>query len=167
MNNKILPCFLGVVLLSASALGSASQSHNDQDEKKLTAADRIAGKGITEEDRQRFANRMNNISPEDQKRLNERFAAVAEASKAKADKAVEGADKGNPACETVLCLFGKMNGASQSECKSAEKKYFDILVRKRGKIRWGDTAKKRLEYLDSCPSPENDKINKKFGKMRG
>lgn len=168
MNNKLLSAIFGAVLLSVPIVGFANeQAQNEQGAEKVTAADRLAGKGMAAEDRQRLTERMNNITPEEQQRLNERFAAVAEASKAQAEQASEGAEEANPVCEVVLCLFGKMNGASQSECKSAEKKYFSILKKKRGKIRWSDTAKERLSFLNSCPSPENDKINDKFGKILG
>lgn len=70
------------------------------------------------------------------------------------------------ACEIVLCMFGKFTGNSQSECKAAEREYFAIQVKKKGKFKPSDTAKERLKKLNECPSPENDKINKKFGTMR-
>lgn len=71
------------------------------------------------------------------------------------------------ACEVVLCMYGKMVGKSQSECRSAEKDYFKIQVKKKGKFKAGKTADARLAFLNQCPSPENSKINKKFGKLRG
>lgn len=71
------------------------------------------------------------------------------------------------ACEIVLCMFGKFSGNSQSECKSAEKEYFKINVFKKGKFKASKTASARLSKLNECPSPENDKINKKFGSIRG
>ncbi len=70
------------------------------------------------------------------------------------------------ACEIVLCMYGKLTGNSQSECKSAEKEYFSIVEKKKKKFSPSRTAKKRLEKLNECPSPENDKINNKFGTMR-
>ena len=156
MKKQILAAFFGVIVASASAVVFA----NDSAETAETAE-------TPEQAQQRILQRMNNISPEDQQRLNERFKAVEAASKAQAEKASEGAEEANPVGEVVLCLFGKMNGASQSECKSAEKKYFSILKKKKGKIRWSDTAKERLNFLNGCPSPENDKINDKFGKILG
>lgn len=153
MKKQILAAFFGVIIASASAGVLANESTETAE--------------TPEQAQQRILQRMNNISPEDQQRLNERFKAVEAASKAQAEKASEGAEEANPVCEVVLCLFGKMSGASQSECKSAEKEYFSIIAKKKGKIRWGSTAKKRLEFLNGCPSPENDKINSKFGKVLG
>jgi len=127
----------------------------------------IANEKISEEDQQRILDRMKNISIEDQQRINQRFSDVQPASKAQADKASEGSEKANPACEVVLCMFGKMKGSSPSQCKSAEKKYFSILSKKKGKIRWDRTARDRLNFLNKCPSPENDAINKKFGRVLG
>lgn len=74
------------------------------------------------------------------------------------------------ACETVLCMWGKLKGASQSECSSAEKAYFKIIKKKKGKIKWSRTASARQDFLDSCPSADSGatkKINDKFGKVRG
>ena len=146
----------------------------------VTASYALAGTD-NDEIRQRIQDRMNSVNSqqqqggtnyqptaESQQRFQERLNSVQDAAKALAKEAKDNDDtEENPICEVVLCMFGKLKGASQSECKSAEKKYFDILVKRRGKIRWGETAKKRLEMLDSCPSPENDAINKKFGKILG
>jgi methionyl-tRNA formyltransferase len=153
MKKQFLAAFFGVIVASASAGVFANEPAETAE--------------TPEQAQQRILQRMNNISPEDQQRLNERFKAVEAASKAQAEKASEGAEEPNPVCEVVLCLFGKMSGASQSECKSAEKKYFSIIKKKKGKIRWSDTAKERLNFLNGCPSPENDKINDKFGKILG
>ncbi|WP_440057889.1 TrbM/KikA/MpfK family conjugal transfer protein [Pseudomonas fragariae (ex Marin et al. 2024)] len=74
-------------------------------------------------------------------------------------------------CKTVLCMYGMFTGNSGgSECTSAEKDYFSIVVKKKGKIRWSDTANARQEYLDSCPKADrgiSQKINDKFGKTSG
>lgn len=74
-------------------------------------------------------------------------------------------------CKTVLCMFGKLTGNSGgSECSSAEKDYFNIQVKKKGKIRWDRTSAARGEFLNSCPAADqgiNNKINEKFGKVRG
>lgn len=153
MKKQILAAFFGVIIGSVSVGVFANESAETAE--------------TPEQAQQRILQRMNNISPEDQQRLNERFKAVEAASKAQAAKASEGAEEANPVCEVVLCMFGKLMGASQSECKSAEKKYFSILVKKKGDIRWGSTAKQRLKFLNSCPSPENDRINSKFGKVLG
>lgn len=146
----------------------------------VTASYALAGTD-NDEIRQRIQDRMNSVNSqqqqggtnyqptaESQKRFQERLNSVQDAAKALAKEAKDNDDtEANPVCEVVLCMFGKLKGASQSECKSAEKKYFDIIVKKRGKIRWGQTAKKRLDLLNDCPSPENDAINKKFGKVLG
>jgi hypothetical protein len=154
MKKQILAAFFGVIIVSASAGVFANESAETAE--------------TPEQAQQRILQRMNNISPEDQQRLNERFKAVEAASKAQAAKASEGAEEANPVCEVVLCMFGKLSGASQSECKSAEKKYFKIIVTgKKGKFKPSATAKERLNFLNGCPSPMNDKINGKFGKILG
>lgn len=71
------------------------------------------------------------------------------------------------ACEIVLCMFGKLSGNSQSECREAEKEYFSIVTKKKGKFSPSRTARDRMKQLDKCPSPENDAINDKFGRLRG
>lgn len=77
---------------------------------------------------------------------------------------------GDP-CKTVLCMFGKLTGNSGgSECTSAEQDYFDIIVKKKGKIKWSETADRRGGFLNSCPGSDqgpNKLINDKFGKLRG
>jgi len=120
---------------------------------------------VTVEDKQRILDRRNNIPPEDKQRLNQRYLDVQAASKAEAEKASKDAEKANPACKVVLCMFGKLKGVNPAECKSAEKEYFGIIAKKRKKIRWDRTAAARLNFLNKCPSPENDAINKKFGRV--
>lgn len=145
MKKQLLALFFGAVVITASAGVSAL----DTDLKKAEVSERT-------------------ISPEDQQRFTERFKSVEAASKAQADMASEGAEEANPVCEVVLCMFGKMAGKSQSKCKSAEKKYFKILVTgKKGRPSWGKTATARLNFLNGCPSPENKNINAKFGKVFG
>lgn len=73
-------------------------------------------------------------------------------------------------CETVLCMWGKLKSANPSECNDAVKDYFDIIKKKKGKIKWSQTSNARQDFLDSCPSADSDatkKINDKFGKARG
>ncbi len=70
------------------------------------------------------------------------------------------------ACEIVLCMYGKMVGKSQSECRSAEREYFSIIAKKKGKFNASRTATARLKQLNKCPSPENNAINSTFGRMR-
>lgn len=71
------------------------------------------------------------------------------------------------ACEIVLCMYGKLVGKSQSECRSAEREYFSIIVKKKGKFNPARTATERLKQLNKCPSPENSRINSKFGRILG
>lgn len=75
------------------------------------------------------------------------------------------------ACTVTLCMFGKLTGNSGgSECKSAEKKFFSIEVKKRGKFRPGPTFDARKEFLGGCEGSDpaySDKIMDKFGKVRG
>lgn len=75
-------------------------------------------------------------------------------------------------CKMALCMYGRLTGNSGgSECQSAEKEYFAILVKKKkNRINWSSTAKKRLQALNSCPGAEpsyNKQINNKFGRKRG
>lgn len=71
------------------------------------------------------------------------------------------------ACEVVLCMFGKLMGKSQKECRAAEREYFSINIMKKGKFKPSETVKARMNLLNQCPSPENGKINSAFGKLRG
>lgn len=74
-------------------------------------------------------------------------------------------------CEVTLCLWGKLNGASQSECSSAERKFFDIVKKKKGSFRPDKTFNARKKFLNQeCPagnvaSKYTDKIMGKFGKV--
>lgn len=74
-------------------------------------------------------------------------------------------------CKTVICMYGKLTGNSGgSECSSAEADYFDILMKKHGKINWNSTATARGQFLNSCDGADsavNKQINDKFGKVRG
>lgn len=74
-------------------------------------------------------------------------------------------------CKAVLCMYGKLTGNSGGgACSSAEKSYFDILVKKHGKIKWSDTASQRGAYLNSCGGADHSytkQINDKFGKVLG
>lgn len=79
-------------------------------------------------------------------------------------------------CKMVLCMWGKYSKLTGSgddggdECDAAEKEYFDIIVKKKGKIKWSRTAAERLKQQNSCPTADRGKtkqINDKFGKARG
>lgn len=75
---------------------------------------------------------------------------------------------GDP-CATVLCMFGKLKGAGVVEnCDGPVADYFNIVKKKKGKIRLDKTANARQSFLDSCPAADSDKtkeINNKFGKV--
>lgn len=74
-------------------------------------------------------------------------------------------------CKTVLCMWGKLQGAGTvSNCGGAVSDYFSIIKKRKGKIRWGSTANARQSFLDSCPAADGGKtkqINNKFGKVLG
>lgn len=75
------------------------------------------------------------------------------------------------ACESVLCLYGKATGNSGgSECRSAEKDFFNIIKKKKGSIRWSKTFDARKDFLNQCSSADPAAISKimsKFGKVKG
>lgn len=83
--------------------------------------------------------------------------------------ALSPASQAADACEVVLCMYGKMVGKSQNECSSAEKSYFKIIKKKKGKFKSGRTATARLQFLNQCSTADRSTtkaINNKFGKMR-
>lgn len=74
------------------------------------------------------------------------------------------------ACETVLCMFGKLKGGAGGECNGAIADYFNIIKYKKGKIKWSATSSARQSFLNSCPGADQGKtkeINNKFGKVLG
>ena len=76
-------------------------------------------------------------------------------------------------CNVTLCLWEKMNGQSSDECKSPEKQFFNIVKKKKGSIRWGQTFNARKDFLnEECPakygaSEHVEKVLNKFGKVKG
>ena len=73
------------------------------------------------------------------------------------------------ACSVTLCMFGKLTGNSGgSECKSAEKKFFSIQVKKKGKFKPDATQDARRQFVNQCPAGDGwgDKIADKYGKVR-
>lgn len=74
-------------------------------------------------------------------------------------------------CGMVLCLGGRILGSSGgSNCSSYEKKYFSIIVTKKGKFSPSRTAKERDKQLKKCAGGEPSivsKIGDKFGGARG
>ncbi|WP_085446072.1 TrbM/KikA/MpfK family conjugal transfer protein [Escherichia coli] len=74
-------------------------------------------------------------------------------------------------CKSVLCLYGKATGnGGGSECRGAEKDFFNILKKKKGNIRWGKTFNARKAFLNQCSAADPTaiaKIMSKFGRVRG
>ncbi|WP_212630917.1 TrbM/KikA/MpfK family conjugal transfer protein [Pseudomonas sp. KB-10] len=72
-------------------------------------------------------------------------------------------------CATVLCMWGKLKGAGTVEnCDGPVADYFDIVKKKKGKIKLSQTADARQSFLDSCPAADSGAtkaINNKFGKV--
>ncbi|HDQ4405534.1 TPA: killer protein, partial [Pseudomonas aeruginosa] len=81
------------------------------------------------------------------------------------------AQANDTACGMVLCLGGRILGSSGgSECSSYEKKYFKIIVTKKGKFSPSRTAAKRNQELNKCPGADAgivSKIGDRFGGVRG
>ncbi|HAV7909711.1 TPA: conjugal transfer protein [Escherichia coli] len=74
-------------------------------------------------------------------------------------------------CASVLCLYGKAVGqGGGSECRSAEKDFFNILKKKKGSIRWSKTFDARKSFLNQCSTADPAAISKimsKFGRVKG
>lgn len=72
-------------------------------------------------------------------------------------------------CATVLCMWGKLRGAGVVEnCDGPVADYFDIVKKRKGKIKLNQTANARQSFLDSCPKADpsaTKSINNKFGKV--
>ncbi|HDQ4465233.1 TPA: conjugal transfer protein [Pseudomonas aeruginosa] len=68
------------------------------------------------------------------------------------------------ACEVALCMYGKTTGNSGGgECRSAEKKFFSIEVRKKGKFKPNPTFNLRKAYLNQCSEADPDAVARKLG----
>ncbi|EGH9360831.1 KikA protein [Salmonella enterica] len=82
----------------------------------------------------------------------------------------EQSNDSNDPCVVVLCMFGKATGNSGGDgCKSPEKKFFNIIKKKKGSFLSGKTADARKAFLNQCTSASADTITtiiKKFGKVR-
>ncbi|MCE0491169.1 hypothetical protein LU196_14065 [Pantoea sp. Mb-10] len=74
-------------------------------------------------------------------------------------------------CEQVLCLAGVMAGKGVvSGCANPVADYFDIVETSHGAFLPDHTSRKRKSQLDKCPAAGSDtieKINDKFGRLRG
>ncbi|EGH24847.1 kikA from plasmid origin; putative exported protein [Pseudomonas amygdali pv. mori str. 301020] len=75
------------------------------------------------------------------------------------------------ACTVTLCMYGKLTGNNGgADCQSAEKKFFSIEVKKRGKFRPQPTFDARKAFLGRCEGSDpaySDMILDTFGKVRG
>lgn len=91
-------------------------------------------------------------------------SSVAMTAPAKAAKAAD-------PCEQVLCLYGVMTtGNIASGCSGPVGDYFNIIEKKHGSFLPDHTSRKRKKQLDKCSSAGSDvveKINNKFGRLRG
>ncbi|WP_312654860.1 TrbM/KikA/MpfK family conjugal transfer protein, partial [Escherichia coli] len=68
-------------------------------------------------------------------------------------------------CEVVLCMYGKATGNSGgSECRPAEKAFFNIIKKKKGSIRWSKTFDARKAFLNQCSSADPAAISKIMSK---
>jgi uncharacterized caspase-like protein len=74
-------------------------------------------------------------------------------------------------CEQVLCLSGVMAGKGVvSGCSEPVSDYFSIVDTKHGAFLPDHTSRKRKKQLDKCPDAGSnviEKINNKFGRLRG
>ncbi|MCW2474533.1 MULTISPECIES: TrbM/KikA/MpfK family conjugal transfer protein [unclassified Symbiopectobacterium] len=75
------------------------------------------------------------------------------------------------ACETVLCLYGKITGSDTgSECQNAERDFFTIVKTNRWGFLPAATAGARQAYLAECASADPAIIRQiitQFGRLRG
>ncbi|EAZ5967286.1 kikA from plasmid origin [Salmonella enterica] len=74
-------------------------------------------------------------------------------------------------CEVVLCMYGKAtDNSGGSECRSAEKAFFNIVKKNKHGFLPNHTLNARKAFLGECPSADPESVNKilsKFGKVRG
>ena len=75
------------------------------------------------------------------------------------------------ACGAILCLAGEMTGVSGGHaCQGYLRQYFSIVEKHHGDFSPSRTARKRLEFLDQCPSGQADtkeQVNDRYGTRRG
>lgn len=81
----------------------------------------------------------------------------------------EAADPDDP-CAMVLCLAGKLNGSSPSECDPMYKNFMSIKKKQHGSFLPAQTASARQKKLNACPSADSTLVKdiiKSFGRMNG
>lgn len=67
-------------------------------------------------------------------------------------------------------VYMEKQSGKESECRSAEKDFFNILKKKKGSIRWSKTFDARKAFLNQCSTADPaviSKIMSKFGRIRG
>jgi hypothetical protein len=62
-------------------------------------------------------------------------------------------------CETVLCMFGLVQGQESSECKNDIDSYFGIVEMHHGHPDIGATAQSRLSFTQQCKSASSGSIS--------
>ena len=68
-----------------------------------------------------------------------------------------------------VCTVKLIGSGGGSECKSAEKDFFNIIKKKKGSIRWSKTFDARKAFLNQCTTADPAailKIMSKFGRSR-
>lgn len=84
---------------------------------------------------------------------------------------VAGAPDADDAYGAILCLTGEMTGTSGGgECSRYIERYFSIIERHHGDFSPSRTARKRMGFLEQCPSGESDtrnQVNDRYGTRRG
>lgn len=74
------------------------------------------------------------------------------------------------ACGAILCLAGKMKGASGgNQCRPSLTRYFQIEVKHHGDFSPERTAERRLDFLKQCPDASGtaEQVNSRYGTRRG
>lgn len=75
------------------------------------------------------------------------------------------------ACGATLCLAGEMKGAGGGgACSGYIERYFRIVEKHHGDFSPSRTARKRMDFLEQCPSGESDtrqQVNDRYGRRRG
>ena len=81
------------------------------------------------------------------------------------------ASDADAACGAILCLAGEMKGSGGGdECRPYLTRYFQIEVKHHGDFSPSRTARKRLDFLEQCPSGESDtrqQVNDRYGMRQG
>ena len=71
-------------------------------------------------------------------------------------------------CESLMCMFGMMNGQNSDQCQQAEADYFSIVQWNKGNVDYDATSSARQQFLQSCPSDSggnSSQVNSVYGKV--